>query len=180
MRSRLSSRALQLLQDRVAEVAVGPSALRNQGSPGVVTEARRFLKSIKLSRFSTKSESGFQRSLDAATEVLKRRLPERARHWGTARKAINLFLRDCLYHSYLSLENRLGRLEPWLEIPLDSQVAAGVLGNGQTSLPRWPGIKHLTPEVSQLYQQAARQIASERGVHRVHLDLEWWRPGRGP
>lgn len=169
---------MRLLQDRAAEVAVGPSALRNQGSPGVVLAARRFLKSIKLRRFSKDTEVGFQRSLDAATEALRSSLPERARHWGTARKAINLFLRDCLYHSYLSLENELGRLEPWLEIPLDSQVAAGVLESGESGLPRWPGIKHLSPDVSRLYQQAARRIASERGTDRVHLDLEWWRPRR--
>jgi hypothetical protein len=89
------------IHNRVAQTAVGPSALRNQGGRYVVQRAREFLRRIDLSRFNVKTEAEFRRRLDKLTEALRSSLPPGARNWGTARKALNLFLRDAVYSFYL-------------------------------------------------------------------------------
>ena len=89
---------LKLLQYRTAEGATGPSALRNQGNRGVLAAARHFLKAIDLFEFSVTSEQKFKSVLDDHTNHLTLSFPEGARHWGAARKALNLFLRDVLGH----------------------------------------------------------------------------------
>ena len=50
-------------------------------------------------------------------------MPKGAQAWGTARKALNIFLRDALYTTYLSKRYGLPRAEASLEIPLDSITA---------------------------------------------------------
>jgi len=90
----------------------------------------------------------FERLLDQETLTFKRRLPAGARHWGTARKALDVFLRDAAYNHYLREYFGLGPVEAWLEIPLDQDTAAGLRRDAPGSgLPRWPGVRHLTPEV---------------------------------
>ena len=41
-------------------------------------------------------------------------------------------------------------------------------------LPRWPGVKYLTPEVSEVYQAFASKVARREGLKRVHLDAYLW------
>jgi hypothetical protein len=166
---------VKLFQARVAEGAIGPSAMRNQGNTGVVRRARQYLAVMNLSDFSSFTESLFQRALDKHTEQLRRRLPARARHWGTARKALNLFLRDVLYHRYLSKHYKFQRVERWLELPLDRFVAEGIMTSTIGALPRWRGIVHVAPEESAIYQRAARRIARASGIAPIHLDVYWWR-----
>jgi hypothetical protein len=102
--------------------------------------------------------------------------PSGAQHWGAARKALNLFLRDVLYNHYLSQHFRFRRIEKWLEVPLDSYTAKGIREKyGSKKLPPWKGIKYLTPEVSQAYQDAATKLASDSKFARVHLDVLYWR-----
>jgi hypothetical protein len=164
------------MQNRIAEAAVGPSALRNQGAPGVVGVARKCFKELDLGTFTVASERGFVQRLDASTENLRKRFPRGARNWGAARKALNLFLRDALYNTFLSKHYHLARLEAWLEIPLDRDVAAGLHSDSHGDrLPGWIGIKHLTPEVSRIYQEIAKLIADEKNIARIHLDLLYWR-----
>lgn len=164
------------VRKRIAQTAIGPSALRNQGGANVVQRARDFLRSVDLAAFRVGTEAGFRARLDKATEALRSRLPRGARNWGTARKALNLFLRDAVYSFYVREYYGLARLEPWLEVPLDSLVAAEILrSRDDGALPRWPGVKHLSPEISDAYQRVASRIGSAAGVYRVHLDLSWWR-----
>jgi hypothetical protein len=71
---------------------------------------------------------------------------------------------------------KLGRIEHLLELPMD-QFAADHLKDepeGQ-ALPRWKGVIHLTPEASAAYQAAAQQVAKRKSIHRVHLDVFYWR-----
>jgi hypothetical protein len=63
------------VHNRVAQTAVGPSALRNQGGRYVVQRAREFLRRIDLSRFNVKTEAEFRRRLDKLTEALRSSLP---------------------------------------------------------------------------------------------------------
>ncbi len=164
------------LQRRTAEVAIGPSTLRNQGAPGVVQAARDALLREELARFVVASQEDFARELNLATVRLQRKLPRPAQ-WGTARKALNIFLRDVLYNTYLAREFGFRRIERWLELPLDSYTVKALRRERiADDLPRWPGVGKVTPATYALYQAAAEEAAQKRQIARVHLDILWWRP----
>jgi len=166
------------VQRMVAVTAVGPSALRGQGA-GVLGAAQRFLASMSLARIPRSSEPRFQAWLHRQTDTLLEYLPVEGRPWGAARKAINLFLRDTLYNQYLSKGFILEKLEPWLELPLDSAVVRGLKSRaGRGILPSWPGLKHLEPDVSELFQSFATEQAFSFGIERVHLDMYLWLENR--
>jgi len=163
------------MQRYIAVTTIGPSTLRNQGSAGVIEAAQNYLAGIDLGGFRTKDERTFLMVLDAATEKLKRTLPREAQNWGAARKACNLFLRDICYNRFLCQRYGLEESEEWMEIPLDGLVAVALKRKGQRGgLPRWPGLNGLTPEISAKFQAFARQIAAEKGISRVHLDMRLW------
>lgn len=167
---------IRLLHERTADVAIGASTLRNQGAPGVVLAARLFLKELNLDSFRAKTEQQFRARLNTATKRLRDRLPRRARNWGAARKAINIFLRDALYNHYLRSRYRLDRIEGWLEVPLDRNVATGLYAETEgASLTRWKTIKVLTPKLSSQYQAVADKVACRKRTQRVHLDLYYFR-----
>jgi hypothetical protein len=173
----LPARFLEILKFRLAEIAVGPSALRNQGAPGVIAAARCFLKVLDLGSFVVSEESDFLSRLDEETTALQAVLPAGTQHWGGARKALNLFLRDALYCSDMASHYRLQAIRTWLEVPLDRYVAQGLRRYQHLSadLPRWVGIKHLRPQESCQYQRVASAVAREEGVARVDLDVIFWR-----
>ena len=54
----------RLMQGRIAELAIGTSTHRNQGAPGVVSAARKFLKQLDLAAFRTRSPERFQARLN--------------------------------------------------------------------------------------------------------------------
>ena len=167
------TRFLKMVQHRAARVAITASATRGQGASGVVECARDFLVVLNLARFGTSDQRAFRRRLDAATSRIRSCLPKGAASWGLARKLLNIFLRDSLYTSYLAKEHGLTAAERLLEIPLDS-ITAKRIRRDMPEVPRWPGVKHLDPARSAAYQAAARYIAKQHGVARVHLDAYWW------
>ena len=177
--------AAPLFCRRIANTVIGSSSLRNQGGPGVIRLARDFLAQVALERFVRGSESEFLAELDHQTEALLERLRPAA-GWGTARKALNLFLEEACYHRFLSHKYGLDRIARFLEVPLDGQVARFLIKraneSGQT-LPRWHTIKGLSPEQSREYQDFALKYAGDTWF-RVHLDLIAWRgeeaPGSSP
>ena len=163
------------MQRYIAVTTIGPSALRNQGSKGVIKAAQKHLAEIDLGDFRTKDEQAFLKVLDAATDKLKSALPRGAQNWGAARKACNLFLRDICYNRFLCQHYRLEESEEWMEIPLDGLITTALKRKGQRgTLPRWPGLNGLTPEVSARFQAFARQVAAQQGISRVHLDMRLW------
>lgn len=166
-------RFLKMIQQRAARVAVTASPARGQGARGVVAAAREFMGELPLARFGTANQRDYSRHLDAATRRLMASLPNGAATWGLSRKLLNIFLRDCLYTSYLALAYGLSAAERVMEIPLDSITAKALRGQAP-ELPRWPGVKHLDPARSAAYQAAALMLARERGLARVHLDAYWW------
>jgi len=171
----MDAQTLRRLQRFRAE-EIPANAIRNQGAPGVLRAVRAFLRRLSLARFRTRTRPEFEAHLDAVTERLRRRLPADAQHWGAARKALNLFLRDCAYDHHLRTHYGLATVEPWLEVPLDSYVAGALRAARRGRLlPQWPGLKGLTPEDSSRYQEAAQRLAERKGINRVHLDLYWWR-----
>jgi hypothetical protein len=167
---------IQNLRRRTAELAVGPSTVRNAGARGVVRAASEALTSVNLKRFNVNSRQTFLRILNRETKKVRSQLPKGAQHWGVARKVLNIFLRDVVYHRHLCEHYSLRRIEKWLELPLDAQVAAGITAAApEPSLPRWHSIKGLTPDDSQKYQDASIQIAKGKGVLPIHMEYEWWR-----
>lgn len=181
---RSESELLAAIRRRVAQVAIGPSSLRNQGAPGVISAARAYFEEcIDLHDFmqAMAEEVSYQSWLNHQTKALMKRLPAGGDHWGAARKALNLFLRDVCYNTLLAGELGIprspaafNRAVRWLEIPLDKDVAKGIRANAPDA-PRWQGIRSLTPADSRLYQAAAQRIASDMGTARIQLDLVFWR-----
>jgi len=163
------------MQHYIAVTTIGPSVLRNQGSEGVIKAAQKHLAVINLGIFQAKDKADFLRVLDNQTERLRDTLPWGAQHWGSARKALNLFLRDICYNRFLCELYKLSDSEEWMEIPLDRLIATALKRKGKRGeLPRWPGLKRLNSDVSLRFQAFAKQIASEQGISRVHLDMRLW------
>ena len=165
----------KIIQSRTARIAVGPSAVRGKGHAGVAKAAREYLKSLDLTPFGTKDAAEFEAALNKATGELRRSLPVRARKWGLARKVLNIFLRDCVYTRFLADANQLNRADAHFELPLDSITAKALKkAAGRGALPAWPGVKHVTPAISAVFQHAAEKEATKEGIARMHLDALWW------
>ena len=170
---------LKDMRSWTAERAVGASTVRGAGVRGVVSAARGALERVNLGRFKVRSRAQFLKVLDQETEKIRRKLPEGVRHWGIARKVLNIFLRDVVYNRHLSLQLGLCRIECWLELPLDSLVAKGIRASSkEDKLPRWRTVKGLTRDVSDRYQTAARRIAKKEEVHPIHLEYYWRQIGQ--
>ena len=166
------------LQRRTGVTAVGPSALRSQGK-GVLAATQEFLGATDLASIPTSSTKRYRAWLNEQTDALLDALPVSGRPWGTARKALNLFMRDVLYNRYLNRHFGINGLEPWLEVPLDSAVAKGLKKHaGWGNLPQWPGLKNLHPETSDRFQGFALDHARAQGIERVHLDVYLWLENR--
>jgi hypothetical protein len=167
-------RFLKAVQGRSARVAVSASATRNQGG-GIVQPARAFFAVMPLKNFCTANEAHFAQRLNTITRELQATFPPQASSWGLARKLLNIFLRDCLYTCYLNDAYKLSIAEKFMELPLDS-ISAGFLFKEapKLSLPKWPGVKYNTPELSIQYQAFASRLAAKAGVARVHLDTYVW------
>ncbi len=169
---RVNRAVLRAIQCRTARAAIGASAARGQGR-GVVETARGFTSTFRLDRLATKSRTVYRRRLDAATRRLQLALPRRARHWGLARKLLNIFIRDCVYDGYLRRAYGLNAIEAACELPFDS-ISPKEIRRRMPHLPRWRGVRHLTAEISAQYQDAARAIAKKRGIAPLHLDAFWY------
>jgi hypothetical protein len=172
---------LRSLQARAARIAIGPSSMRGAGSKGVVTAARNYLQNVSLLEFGTADAEIFRAALDRTTTELKRALPKASRHWGLARKGLNIFLRDCLYTVYLRDAFSLEAAERFFEVPLDSISGKALYEKSGRRLPRWATVRGMTPALSDKYQAEASRLAAPKGIARVHLDAIWWgeRPAAG-
>jgi hypothetical protein len=170
---------LRRVREREASVSIGASTARGM-APDTVKVAREFLRYLDLERFVVKSEEGFLRRLDEATDKCAGELPRRSSNdpanWGGARKFINIFLRGALYNRFLCDHYHLRIIERFLEVPLDKSVAIGLRRiAGADSLPPWSTIIRLKRSVSAKYQEFARRVAKRKGIARVHLDLWYYR-----
>jgi hypothetical protein len=164
---------LEALQVKTARATISASSMRGPGCGDAIQSVRAFVGCLPLRRFSSGTRTAFDRELDAATEELCHEMPRMIRSWGLARKGLNIFLRDCLYTSYLRDAARLGRSESYLELPLDSYTGKA-LSACDSTLPRWDSVRRLTPGVSARFQAVARREGARRGLAPVHLDVFWW------
>jgi len=174
---------IKYLQRRLAQISVGPSALRKQGAPDIIRICRDYFeKEIDLRKFIEALQSNnYSLYLDSKTGELLKQFPDNGKSWGAARKGLNLFFREivynCYFANYLGIpseyeENREFLMQ--LEVPLDKDVATSLV-NKYHDLPKWKSIKELTPDQSNLYQKKADEYAAELMTARVHLDLIFWR-----
>jgi len=166
---------VQHIQAFVARAATGPSAVRGRGNKGVGKAAREFLGVMPLGPFGTRKAKDFIKELDRETEGLRKSFPRPARHWGLARKLINVFLRDAFYTVYLRDAYALDRAESLLEIPLDSITAERLhREDAQEELPEWRGVRNVDAAMNEAFQAAAADVAAAYGTARVHLDAVWY------
>jgi hypothetical protein len=167
---------INALRRRMASTSVGPSAARNMGPKGTISAARDYLASLDLRKFIKKSEKDFAKYLNETTIDFAKHLPPRARHWGSARKFLNIFLRQVIYNRFLCEHYNLYHIEPWLEVPLDSHVAKELRKErGGDVLPRWKTVISVDSETNHKYQEYAAKVAKMNNMHRVHLDVLYWR-----
>src|SRR5450759_2157906 len=167
---------LEAVQSRVARVSVSASAVRGSKA-GTVEAARGFLRRLDLTPFG--SDSAFSEVLDRSTDALRVALPRGVQHWGLARKLLDIFLRDCLYTTYLKEAFHLRNSEAEYEIPLDSITALHLKrAAGRGGLPSWPGVKNVRPSLNAQFQAAAEAEAKRMGIPRVHLDAVLWSQSR--
>lgn len=168
------------LQERIAYLAIGRSALRNQGAVGMVQRSRDFCKQLPLEVMAEYWNQGNYRTyLDDQTRTLMSSFRKGAKNnFGAARKALNLFFRDVVYNQPLSKYHKLklsSKHIAQLEVPLDSYTTKGIIRSFPDLKKRWKGIKHLCINVSDEFQEAAEEIAIENNTFRVHLDVFYWR-----
>jgi len=167
---------LQFVQYYVANIAIAGSTLRNQGAEGVVRTARSFVAHLDLTQLKRMPLSAYAGCLDTWTNELVHKFPAGAKNWGTARKAINVFMIQAFSNRFLSDAHDLSRLADVLETPLDSQAAKALHKcDGNRRLPEWRGLKALTPEASAAYQIYATELAAQEHLPRALLDLILWR-----
>jgi hypothetical protein len=152
--------------------AIGPSAARRMLRKGDIEHIRTFLDRLDLRRFN--NPANFSRALDRETKSLAELLPKN--RWGAARKFLNLYLRNATYNHYLRRAYRLDRVEHLLELPMDSYAAKHLQKNSERrELPSWKGVINLTREANAAYQAFASKVAAGESIHRVHLDVLYWR-----
>ncbi|MBL9154742.1 MAG: hypothetical protein JNK37_19840 [Verrucomicrobiales bacterium] len=169
------------LKENLTKRAVGTSALRNQVRRGGIRAVHDFLCGLQPRELrALRSRKAFLGWLDARTNEMERQVGKsHGLMWGSARKSLNLWIRDTVYNHHFRSTYGLDRLEPWLEVSLDSHTAAFIRRESVTHLPRWTTIMAVTPALSGVYQDAARGIVESPRFaylkHPVHLDLASWR-----
>lgn len=145
------------------------------GPKGTARRVKRFLASVDLNRFRVNSQARFDRTLSSVTQAFVRALPPKARHWGMARKVLNIFLRDAAWNRHTCRRFGLRRVERWMEVPLDSHVGSQLRESRYGEhLPKWKTVKRLTPEQSAAFQTVAATVARSKGILRVDLDVYYW------
>lgn len=173
------------LHRRIAQTAVGASAIRNQGGSGLIKICRNYFeKEIDLKEFfdSLSNQDQYMNLLDRHTDAIVNRFPSTAKSWGAARKGLNLFFRDLCYNKYIADKFEIpsdlkanAEMLKFLEVPLDNDVAKGLIHFFPGQLPKWNRIKNLTKEESDQFQEKANELAFQKNIARIHLDLLFWR-----
>jgi hypothetical protein len=179
----------KLHHDRIVNISISASAFRNQGDAGMMAKARSCLSSLDLNEFAHALKGDhFTQYLDSTTHKLWRSMKSHGGQWGTARKGLNIFLRDVLYSNFffsnLDLRSHHGNQ---LEVPLDSFTGKGIKEEWNRidphigkHVPRWRSVRSLSPKESAIYQEMAAELVKRGYAHltRVDLDLVLWRKVR--
>lgn len=152
-------------QRYVAHISVGASTIRKMGCK--IDDIRKSLSSINLEEIQEKTFPVF---LENSTNFL---LTSCKGQFGTARKCLNIFLKNCYHNRFLSDQYCKPQIISQFELPLDSRTMEGVRKDGFPSLPK-SSVIGLSPELNTRYQTAALAIAEKYSISRVNLDVLWW------
>jgi hypothetical protein len=143
---------------------------------------------MHLGSLSEIGRQPFKKKLDISTRALRDKVQSLSSSksasgfFGISRKVINIYLHNAFYNRYLCDEHQLDRLEPWLEVPIDSHVAKGL-----RKIARRKGVEipesisgafriwQLTPTTHEVWQELASEVARALGTQRVHLDAYLYR-----
>ncbi len=165
------------LREYIANISIGSSTVRGRPA-GTVGTVRKYLEGLDLSSLRDLKKEQFEIWLNEKTQDLQSKLTQDFKEeWGLARKCLNIFLRNVVYNKYLFKEYNLRSILPWLEVPLDSQVAQHLRNEHEgEGLPRWPWLNKLDQPTSKLYQDVADKVRATKELpYRVHLDVYYWR-----
>lgn len=159
----------------MAKRAITSSPLRNQYPKGGLSKIRQYLSEISLKNdflktYNFKEEYSF--FLNYHTINLINIFPNGQFKWGSARKALNIYLRD-LALQFIINGNPMDDSLKYMEIPLDSYVAKG-LKSLNPSLPKFISIKNTKQEDYFVYQNYAYELANFNKTSRIHLDLSFY------
>jgi hypothetical protein len=132
-------RNVRSLQRYISNVGISGASLRNQGAPGVIVAARKFVAALDLTVLRDIAVADYPAWLERKTRSLARRLPAPAKKWGVARKAISragglsaVRLRPSLPHAGTLVRRSRRRLRQD-----DGSGSACRDGTGRQFRPRW-------------------------------------------
>jgi len=174
----MKDKLVHQMQSYVAETCIGASSIRKQGGSGLIQAARDYFKSLDLAAIP-KEKGRFNTWLDEHTERLLLNFPDGTRKFGTARKALNLFLRSATYNCCLNQAFRLDAVLAVLEVPVDRYTAKHLLHHDPTIAKKWVGLKTVTKEEHSKYQAVASALATQWEIYRVDLDVFFFRREAG-
>ena len=167
---------------RLAQISIGPSAIRNQGASGLISTLRNYFEEqIDLDIFisSLYDNSTYKEFLNYHTNKILDLFPVTAQ----SRKGLNLFLREIVYSKFFSSRfsipdnfDEFNNFIKAMEVPLDKDVAKGIIKDSLNKNLKWQNIKRLTPHSSEEFQNEALIIAGKENIARVNLDVKYWRP----
>lgn len=169
---------LEAVRRHLAVSSVGSSTLRMQSGEGCVDRARSFLRRrVPVDGLRDLGADEFAKFLDSKTVALARELPrlqDKKPNWGAARKVLNIFLRSCAMNRDLHHAYRLAHVEPLLEVPLDGQIVAAIDAAGGYCFAANFRIRGLDRRASLEIQDAAMELAKNKGLFRYQLDVLYW------
>lgn len=165
---------LEIYKNRLVNVSVGSSSLRNQGQKGIIKKTRKFLNKLNLLNI-TRNRNSFKTNLDIETKKLTKKSGVK---FGAARKSLNIFLLQCSLDRVISSFYKFQRILDCLEPPLDSHTVKHLKSESKRNgiiLPRWKGVKYLKGDENFEFQHFAEKIAKRKNIPRAYLDLIYWR-----
>lgn len=169
---------LRNLRRLAASTAITPSTIQKMGPSGMAAALRRGLSNIDVSWLHSDSEEQFASKLNDTTAMLMAEMSEGVIKWGTARKVLNIFLIKYAYNRHLYEYHQISKMKRWFEVPLDSNVAAGLALDSVklgVELSEWGTVVGLSAENSEKYQAFAKSEAERRKIFRYDLDSIYYR-----
>lgn len=166
---------LDQIYRNAVSTSVGASTIQKMGPTGTATALRAGLAKVNVPSFIVQTEEEFAKVLDKETELLRLHLLPDHQHFGTARKVLNIFLLKLTYNRHLHAAYQMGRIEQWLEVPLDSHVGKQLARQPGANFRRWKTVIGLTPTLHKQYQDFAKTVAANFSVNRADLDVFFYR-----
>lgn len=183
------SQKVKIHKRRIAQRAVGPSTVRGRPE-GTVDAFRDALELTNLDKVSHYTSDQYAAWLNTQTKRILKKWKKAVPNNGVdsdcaiVRKCLNIFLTDAAQHTLLRKVYKLNKIEKFLEVPIDSQTAEGILKDYAPSAgwPRinrrcikWRGINYLNQLQHDIYQEMSLKLANRFGVFRYELDAIYWR-----